>query len=193
LRENRGRRQVDERKVVNVRQLPEEVRVVQTANDEDTNSVMAGSEAWNLSLSTGLDLVLITKDAKPPVYRLCDYGKFKFAEDKHQRELERSNRMHTRTIKTIRINQNIGPADYDRDLARIREWLPKHDVRLEVIMRGFKGQGNRRSLPRGLDQAHAYQWNEFILNRVLRDLGSEVRADRMSAGDKGISTTVRPV
>ena len=192
MRENKARRPVDERKVVNSRQLPFEIRVVQHKDGQDTNTLMSAKDAWDLSQNEGLDLVLITKDAKPPVYRLCDYGKFKFAEDKHQRELARSNREHARTVKTLRMNQNVGPADYDRCVSKIKEWLPDHDVRLEVIMKGYKGMPNRMALPRGLPQEHAAQWPDFILNRVLRDLGTTVRADRMVSADKGIGTTIRP-
>lgn len=192
LREFRGRKPVvDERKVTNIRQMPFEVRL--TREDQNNSStVMPAQHAWNISQETGLDLILITKDAKPPVYRLCDYGKFKFAEEKHAKEMAKANRANARTVKELRINQNIGPADYERNLSRIREWLPHHDVKVEVIMKGFRGHANRLALPRGMAQSDAPKWPDFILNRVLRDLGAEVRSDRISVGLHGISTMVRP-
>jgi translation initiation factor IF-3 len=193
LREQRGRTPVDERKVTHLRQLPEEIRMVTVEPDGTEESrVVPSNTAWNMAVDMELDLVLITKDAKPPVYKLCDYGKFKFAEDKHLKELAKSNREHMRTVKALRFNQNIGIADYTRNMERIKEWLPDHDVRLEVIMKGYRGMTNRQSLPRGMPQSEAPRWPEFILNRVLRDLGPTVRNDRMSVGDKGISTVLRP-
>ncbi len=193
MREQKGRKPVDERRVINSRQLPPEVRVVSVKPDgTDENQIVDAAVAWDMTVDSGLDLILITRDAKPPVYRLCDYGKFKFAEEKHARELARSNRAHTRTVKGIRMNQSIGIADYTRNLSRIKEWLPEHDVRVEVIMKGYRGMGNRMALPRGLAQEDAPKWTDFILNRVLRDLGDAVRSERMSVGDKGISTILRP-
>ena len=184
---------VDDRKITRINQLPHEIRLIQVQPDgSEKNAVIPTTQAWNLAIEAGLDLVLIARESKPPVVKMCDFGKFKFAEEKHAKELARANRENTRTVKEIRLNQSIGPADYERNIKRIREWLPDHDVRLEVTMKGHRGRTNRLSLPRGMSQEDAPKWPDFILNRVLRDLIGEVRTDRMAAGMNGISVVVRP-
>lgn len=192
MSERNKRVPVDERRVSHIRQLPEQIRLVQEENGQDESRIYSASEAWNLAQQVELDLILVNNEAKPPVYRMANWGKFLYAEQKHQKEMAKANRANLRTLKECRINQNVGPADYARILSRVKEWLPHHDVKLEVIMKGFRGQPNRLALPRGMDQSEAYKWPDFILNRVLNDLQGVGRADRMSSGFNGISVTVKP-
>lgn len=178
----------DDRLVTNFRRLPTTVRIVQAGESGDTNKVMTGQEAATLAERSGLDLVLIDDSRRPETFRLCQYDKFIYDEKKRQKEQERSQRAHSRTLKEMWFNQNVGPNDYQRMLTHVREWLPQHNVRIGVKLNGT----NRRSLPRGMSAQDAHRWDGFVLNRVMRDLGDSVRFSRIDVGERAISTTVQP-
>lgn len=84
----------------------------------------------------GLDLVEVAPDARPPVVRLMDYGKFKYDESVKAREARKK---QTRiTVKEVQFRPKIGKADYDVKLKRVIRFLEDGD-KVKATMR-FRGR-----------------------------------------------------
>ncbi len=92
-------------------------------------------EAQWLASQLGLDLVEVAPDAKPPVCRLMDYGKFKYEASVRQREARKK---QTRTvIKEVKFRPKIDDHDYDVKRRRVVEFLEEGDkVRVTMMFRG---------------------------------------------------------
>ena len=116
-----------------------EVRLV--APDGSQIGVKKLSEALWLADQLGLDLVEVAPDAKPPVCRLMDYGKFKYEQSVRDREARKK---QTRTvIKEFRMKPRIGPHDYDILRRRAETFLGDGDkVRVTVVR--IPGRENTR-------------------------------------------------
>ncbi len=85
-----------------------------------------------------LDLVEIAPDAKPPVCRIMDYGKFRY--DKEKKAKEARKKQHNVQMKTIRIKTaNISENDMEYRMGHIREFIGKGN-RVKVSMRFFGRQ-----------------------------------------------------
>jgi translation initiation factor IF-3 len=83
-----------------------------------------------------LDLVEVSGQAKPPVCKILDYGKFKYKEQKKETEA-RKNRSET-TIKELRLRYRTDTGDLDIKLRQAREFLGEGD-KVKFVMR-FKGR-----------------------------------------------------
>ncbi len=83
----------------------------------------------------GLDLVLIAPDAKPPVAKIMDYGKYKYQEEKKLKE-QRKNQTKI-DIKEIKLSVKIAENDIAYKVKHAREFLSegKH-VKFRVFLRG---------------------------------------------------------
>lgn len=93
------------------------------------------SEALWLADQLGLDLVEVAPDAKPPVCRLMDYGKYKYELSIRDREA-RKNQKRT-VIKELRMAPRIEDHDFDLILRRALEFLDEGDkVKVSVRFRG---------------------------------------------------------
>jgi len=119
---------------VNERIRSREVRLI---DQNGTNhGVIPIQEAVNIARQAGLDLVEVAPNARPPVVRVMDYGKFIY--DKGRREREARKHQKQIEIKTIKLSPKI--ADFHRDLnvKRAREWL-EEGKKVKVVVR-FKGR-----------------------------------------------------
>lgn len=67
-----------------------EVRVV--GEDGEQLGIMSAKEAQALADEAGLDLVKIAPNAKPPVCRIVDYGKFRYEQTRRERKRRRNRR-----------------------------------------------------------------------------------------------------
>jgi translation initiation factor IF-3 len=83
-----------------------------------------------------LDLVEVSAQAKPPVCKILDYGKFKYKEQKKEAEA-RKNRSET-TIKELRLRYRTDSGDLEIKLRQAREFLGEGD-KVKFVMR-FKGR-----------------------------------------------------
>ena len=82
-----------------------------------------------------LDVVLVSPNAKPPVARIMDYGKFRFELQKKERDARKKQK--TVTIKEIRLSPTIGEADFNTRLKNATKFLEKGDkVKVSVRFRG---------------------------------------------------------
>lgn len=82
-----------------------------------------------------LDLVEVASQAKPPVCRIMDFAKFKYEQEKREREVKKHQK-HSQ-LKEIRISPRIDNHDYEVKLKHIKEFLEKkHKVRIRMFFRG---------------------------------------------------------
>ncbi|HUG75757.1 MAG TPA: translation initiation factor IF-3 [Acidimicrobiia bacterium] len=118
---------------VNDKIRAKEVRVV--APDGSQIGVLAIDEARYLANQLGLDLVEVAADAKPPVCRLMDYGKYKYEQSVKQREARKKS---TRTVvKEVKFRPKIETHDYDVKKRRVIEFLSDGDkVKVTMMYRG---------------------------------------------------------
>ncbi|HDN85946.1 MAG: translation initiation factor IF-3 [Candidatus Omnitrophota bacterium] len=82
-----------------------------------------------------LDLVEVAPQADPPVCRIMDFAKYKYEQEKKEREAKRHHR-HAQ-LKEIRLSPRIDNHDYQIKLKHIQEFLEKgHKVRVRMFFRG---------------------------------------------------------
>jgi translation initiation factor IF-3 len=97
--------------------------------------VVSIKEAMDKANELGLDLVLISPDAKPPVAKIMDYGKFYYQEEKKKKEARKK---QTKVeVKEIKLSVKIADNDIGYKVKHAREFLEegKH-VHFRVFLRG---------------------------------------------------------
>lgn len=115
-----------------------EVRVV--APDGEQVGVKKINEALWLAEQLDLDLVEVAPNARPPVCRLMDYGRYKYEQSVKQREARKK---QTRTtIKELRMRVRIGEHDFDITRRKTQEFLESYD-KVKVTIR-FRGRERER-------------------------------------------------
>jgi translation initiation factor IF-3 len=83
----------------------------------------------------GLDLVEIAPTANPPVCRIMDHSKFKYEQEKKEKEARKKQKIVH--IKEIRLGPKIGEHDYQFKVNHLLEFLKKGDkVKVTMIFRG---------------------------------------------------------
>ena len=119
--------------------INDEIRVSQVRligpNGEQVG-VIATSVALNLAKEANLDLVEVAPNAKPPVAKLIDYGKFKYNEKIKAREARRN--QSTAEIKEIRFRLKIDDHDFEVKKGHVVRFLNGGD-KVKVIVK-FKGR-----------------------------------------------------
>jgi translation initiation factor IF-3 len=110
-----------------------EVRVI----DEDGQQlgILAVDEARSAAQERGLDLIEVAPQADPPVCRIMDYGKFRYEQQKKEKESQKKSRQIE--IKTIRVRPNTDDHDLAYKMRNARKFLQKgRKVKFNVIFRG---------------------------------------------------------
>lgn len=97
--------------------------------------MVATGVALKLAQDADLDLVEVAPDARPPVAKLMDYGKFKYESDMKAREARR-NQANT-VLKEIRFRLKIDPHDYGTKKGHVVRFLEAGDkVKVMIMFRG---------------------------------------------------------
>ena len=110
-----------------------EVRLV-GPNGEQVGIVRV-EDALRLAQEADLDLVEVAPQARPPVCKLMDFGKFKYESDMKAREARR-NQAHT-VLKEIRLRLKIDPHDYGTKRGHVERFLSEGDkVKVTIMFRG---------------------------------------------------------
>ncbi len=87
-----------------------------------------------MATDRGLDLVEIAPNARPPVCKIMDYGKFIFERDKKAKEAKR--KQHTVETKEVKFRPNIGDHDFDTKVRRAQKFLESgYHVKLTIMFR----------------------------------------------------------
>jgi len=110
-----------------------EVRVVSESGGQ--LGILKTFDAVRMAREQGLDLILISPTAKPPVAKIADYGKFKYQQVKHEKEAKKS--QHSTIVKEVKLSVKIGEHDLMVRVARTREFLEKKNkVKVNLYFRG---------------------------------------------------------
>lgn len=111
-----------------------ELRVI--TDDGEQLGVMSTRDALARAEQANLDLVLVSPQAKPPVAKIMDYGKFKFEQQKKLREQRKNQKIVT--IKEVRLSPSIDDNDFNTKLRNARKFLEAGD-KVKASIR-FKGR-----------------------------------------------------
>jgi translation initiation factor IF-3 len=111
-----------------------EVRLID--ENGDNVGVVPIAEALARATAAGLDLVEISPDAKPPVTKVLDYGKYKYQEQKKAAEARK--RQKIVEIKEIKMRPSIDDHDYDVKMRSMRRFFDDGD-KVKVTLR-FRGR-----------------------------------------------------
>ncbi len=111
-----------------------EVRVVDQNGEQ--LGVMSGRDALALAEQRQLDLVKIAPQARPPVCKLMDYGKYRFEQSKKEREFRKNQKVIT--VKEVRLSATIEDHDVDVKFKNAVKFL-KDGNKVKVTIR-FRGR-----------------------------------------------------
>ena len=96
---------------------------------------MSAEEALKIAEEKELDLVKISPQAKPPVCKIMDYGKYRFEQSKREKEAKKNQRVME--VKEIRMSPNIDANDFNTKLKNALKFLGDGDrVKVSVRFRG---------------------------------------------------------
>ena len=111
-----------------------ELRVI--GSEGEQLGLKTKSEALSIAEAANLDLVLVAPTAKPPVARIMDYGKFRFEQQKKEREARKNQKVVG--LKEVRLSPTIDLNDFNTKLRNARKFLEKGD-KVKASIR-FKGR-----------------------------------------------------
>ena len=110
-----------------------EVRLVGAAGEQI--GIVGIEDALRLAMEADLDLVEVAPEAKPPVCKIMDYGKFKYEAAVKAREA-RKNQVNT-VIKEMKLRPKIDQHDYETKKGHIERFLSQGDkVKITIMFRG---------------------------------------------------------
>lgn len=102
---------------------------------DDGHEITTSERALQIAESYNLDLVEVAPDAKPPVCKVIDYGKFMY--EKKKKEKEAKKKQHTISVKELRFRPNTDDHDLEFKTRHAREFLEGGDkVKATVQFRG---------------------------------------------------------
>lgn len=107
-----------------------QVRLV--AEDGSMLGVFAKEQAIAMAQEKGLDLVEVSPGTEPPVCKMMDFGRYKYAQRKRDKESRRKS--HAHEVKEIRFRPKTDTNDLNRKLDHARELLGQ-GYRLQLTMR----------------------------------------------------------
>jgi len=141
------------------------VRVVDPEGEQ--LGILALNEAISRAKARGLDLVMMSAKAKPPVCKIMDYGKFKYQESKKANLAKK--KQHQVQIKEVKVRSSTDTHDLDVKSKRVVKFL---------------GEGNKVKLSvrfRGREVAYASQGREMLLKMAseVEHLGKIERMPQM--------------
>jgi translation initiation factor IF-3 len=113
--------------------------------------VLVTSEALEHARQSGLDLVEVAPDQRPPVCRIMDFGKFKYEQKRKQAKSAKTHQVH---LKEIRLRPKTGEHDVDFKVKQARGFLTDRDKVKVTVM--FKGR----------EMAHVDRGREMILEVI---------------------------
>ena len=110
-----------------------ELRVI--GDNGEQIGVKSLDDALTIAESFELDLVLVSPNAKPPVARIMDYGKYRYELQKKEKEQRKNQRVIA--VKEIRLSPSIEEHDYQTKLRQAIRFLEKGDkVKVSIRFRG---------------------------------------------------------
>lgn len=152
-----------------------ELRVIGASGEN--LGVIPHAEAMRHATEANLDLIEISPNAKPPVAKIMDYGKFQYEQKKKAREVKAKS--HVTETKGIQVKIGTGDHDLSLKAKRVAGWL---------------GEGHRVKIDLFLWGRYKYMEEGFLkerLERFLKLIPAEYKiADPIKRSPKGFSTTI---
>jgi translation initiation factor IF-3 len=97
--------------------------------------ILSRQEALEAAETAGMDLVVVSADADPPVARIVDWGKYNYQRTKQQQKSRKSAK--SMNLKQMRTGLKIGAHDLDVKLRKVTGFLDAgHKVKITVVYRG---------------------------------------------------------
>ncbi len=120
--------------MINEQIRDKEIRLV--GSNGEQLGIMSAKEALKMAVEAELDLVKIAPNAKPPVCKIIDYGKFRYEQARKEKEARKKQK--TIEIKEVRLSPNIEENDLNTKISAARKFLTKGD-KVKVTLR-FRGR-----------------------------------------------------
>ncbi|MBI1235147.1 translation initiation factor IF-3 [Hyphobacterium indicum] len=137
-------------------------RVLLIDEHGEKQGIMPTDAAIEAALEAGLDLVEVSPNADPPVCKILDYGKLKYAEQKKKAEARKKQK--TQDIKEIKMRPNIDTHDYEVKTRAMTRFFEDGD-KVKVTLR-FRGREMAHQ-DRGMD----------VMNRVKEDFADIAKVE----------------
>ena len=104
-------------------------------DEGDNHGVVPLAEALRIATEKNLDLVEVAEDARPPVCRIMDYGKWRYEQEQKAKQARKH--QLTITIKEIKFRPKIDPHDYATKRGHVLRFLEHRDkVKVTIMFRG---------------------------------------------------------
>ncbi len=139
-----------------------EIRLID--QDGENAGVVTPSQAVQMAEEVGLDLVEISPNAKPPVCKIMDFGKFKYEQQKKAAEAKKKQKVTE--IKEVKFRPNIDTHDYDVKMRSVSKFLGEGD-KVKITLR-FRGR----------EMAHQ-ELGRDLLQRVAADIEEMGKVESM--------------
>lgn len=137
-----------------------EIRVpnVRVVKEEEQLGIMPTDEARRLAQDEGLDLVEVAPNARPPVCRIMDYGRFKYEQKVKLKEAAKKQRESQTQLKEIRLRPGIADHDTDTKINQAKGFL-EEGCRVQFNLQ-FRGQREMSHKEQGFT----------VMNKVIASL-----------------------
>ena len=143
--------------------------------DSEQLGIMAVSEAIQLAQQAGLDLVEVAPTAAPPVCRIMDYNKYKYEQNKKEKEAKR--KQHLIHLKEIKFRPKIEAHDYRFKVDHLREFIQRGDKVKVTLM--FRGR----------EMAHP-ELGHRVLDRIMQDAADIAQVEKPAIAEGRFVTMV---
>ena len=155
-----------------------ELRVI--GADGENLGAIPFAEAIKAAEDANLDLIEISPNAKPPVAKIMDYGKYQYEQKKRAKEVKAKS--HVTETMGIQVKIGTGENDLNMKAKRVASWLEEgHRVKIDLFLWG----------------RYKYMEPAFLkerLERFLKIIPAEYKiADEISKSPKGFTTTLERV
>lgn len=143
-------------------------REVRLIDDEGNQSgILSIRDAQRIAFEKQLDLVEVAPNAKPPVCRLMDYGKFRYEQSKREKEARKNQKVTD--IKEVRMTPNIDEHDFQVKVRSVQKFLADGD-KVKVVVR-FRG--------RQIVHANLGEQRLLELSEIVNEYGSIERRPKV--------------
>ena len=118
--------------------INEEIRIKEvrvTSADGEQLGIMATRDALRMAEEQHLDLVEVAPKAKPPVCRIMDFGKYRYEQQKREKEAKKKQKVIA--IKEVKLRPNIEQHDFDVKLKNALRFVEEgNKVKVTIMFRG---------------------------------------------------------
>src|SRR5262245_19993106 len=125
----------------------------------EAHGIVPTSQALEMAREVGLALVEVPATERPPVCKIMDYGKFKYAQSKKSHQ-----KTHQQKLKEIRVRPKTGDHDIETKIQQAKKFLEHNDrVQVNVLFRGREMQ-------------HIEE-GQRVMNQVLEALANDCKIE----------------